>query len=132
MKYLLDTHVLLWSLLATSKLSNTVKQVLTDPETVKYVSVISFWEISLKFALGKIDLQGVLPEQFPEVVKKTGFEILPLQPNTAASFYKLKKFKNKDPFDRMLAWQTIQENCVLVTRDEDFYCYKDEGLNIIW
>ena len=132
MRYLLDTHVLLWSLLATRKLSNKVKRVLTDPETVKYVSVISFWEISLKFALGKIDLQGVLPEQFPEVVKKTGFEILSLNPKTAASFYKLRKLKNKDPFDRMLAWQAIREDCVLITRDNDFSGYKDEGLSIVW
>lgn len=132
MKYLLDTHVLLWSLLATRELSNKVKQVFTDPETIKYVSVISFWEISLKFALGKIALRGVLPEQFPEVVEKTGFEILSLNPKTAASFYKLRKFKNKDPFDRMLAWQAIREDCVLVTRDKDFSDYKDEGLGIVW
>lgn len=132
MNYLLDTHVLLWSLLATKKLSNKVKKVLTDPETIKYISVISFWEISLKFALGKISLQGVLPEQLPEVVKKTGFEILSLNPKTAASFYKLRKLKNKDPFDRMLAWQAIKEDCVLLTRDKEFSDYKDDGLNIFW
>lgn len=132
MNYLLDTHVLLWSLLTTKKLSNKVKKVLTDPENVKYVSVISFWEISLKFALGKISLQGVFPEQLPEIVKKTGFEILSLSPKTAAAFYKLRKLKNKDPFDRMLAWQAITEGCVLVTRDNDFSVYKYEGLSILW
>lgn len=132
MNYLLDTHVLLWSLLSTKKLSKKSRKILIDPETVKYVSVISFWEISLKFALGKISLQGILPEQLPDVAKETGFEILPLNPRTAASFYKLRKFKNKDPFDRMLAWQAIREDCVLLTRDNEFSCYKDDGLNIVW
>lgn len=132
MNYLLDTHTLLWSLLATKKLSPKAKIILTDPETIKYVSVISFWEISLKFSLGKIELTGILPEELPKVVAKSGFKVLPLAPKTTASFYKLKKVRNKDPFDRMLAWQSIKEDCMLITKDKSLADYEQYGLSIVW
>ena len=132
MKYLLDTHVFLWSLLASKKLSLKVKNILLDPEMTKYVSTITFWEISLKFSLGKITLKGVGPEKLPEAAEKAGFDILLLKADTASSFYKLPKIKNKDPFDRMLAWQTISEDCILLTPDRDFANYKIHSLKTVW
>lgn len=132
MTYLIDTHVFLWSVLSANKLSRTVKAILLDPQLTKYVSIVTFWEISLKFALGKITLQGVLPDQLPGIARKTGFDILILNEQVASSFYKLAKIKHKDPFDRMLAWQAISQNCVLLTQDQEFSDYKDLGLNTVW
>lgn len=132
MTYLVDTHVFLWSVLSVKKLSRPVKVILLDPQLTKYVSIVTFWEISLKFALGKITLQGVLPDQFPDIARKTGFDILILNEQIASSFYKLPKIKHKDPFDRMLAWQAISQDCVLLTQDQEFSDYKDHGLNTVW
>lgn len=132
MKHLVDTHVFLWTVLSPKRIPKRVKIILLDTELTKYVSIITFWEISLKFSLGKIDLRGVLPDKFPAIARNTGFEILSLDPDTASSFYKLPKIRNKDPFDRMLAWQAIREDCFLLTRDKEFFSYKDEGLNIVW
>lgn len=132
MTYLVDTHVFLWSVLSAKKLSRPVKVILLDPQLTKYVSIVTFWEISLKFALGKITLQGVLPDEFPEIARKTGFDILILNEQIASSFYKLPKIKHKDPFDRMLAWQAISQDCVLLTQDQEFSDYKDHGLNTVW
>lgn len=101
-----------------------------DPEQKKIVSTITFWEISLKYQLGKLDLTGILPEGLPAIAKKTGFEILQLDAEEASTFYKLPRLKNKDPFDRMLAWQSICRNYCLITEDKDFANYQNCGLKI--
>ena len=113
-------------------LSKRVKDVLSESETAKFVSVISFWEIAIKFSLGKLDLKGLLPDLLPRVAKDARFEILDLNVETAVSFYKLPKFGNKDPFDRMLAWQAISKNYHLLTDDQDFTDYENQGLKIVW
>ncbi len=132
MNYLVDTHVFLWVILSPKKISKRVRKILLDPGMTKYVSAITFWEISLKFSLGKIDLTGILPDRLPAIAKETGFEFLNLDCETAASVYKLPKIKNKDPFDRMLAWQAINFDYQLLTKDQDFAGYKDRGLSIVW
>ncbi len=131
MNYLVDTHIFLWAIFSPKKLSRKVRGILVDQELTKYVSIISFWEIALKFSLGKIDLTGVLPDSLPTIAKDTGFEILNLETDTASSFYKLPRIKNKDPFDRMLAWQAICNNYILLTQDKGFFEYKDQDLEII-
>lgn len=130
MSYLVDTHIFLWSLLSVRKISKKIKDILLDPESIKHVSAVTFWEISLKYQIGKLDLFGVLPEELPSLAKEAGFEILSLECETASSF-KLPKLKKKDPFDRMLAWQAICYDYQLLTKDQDFSGYKDYGLKIV-
>lgn len=109
-----------------------MKKILIDSETVKYVSTITFWEIALKYQLGKIDLMGVYPDDLLSVAKSSGFEFLNLGFAEASTFYKLPILKTKDPFDRMLAWQAINKNCILVTKDSDFAVYKKHCLKVVW
>ena len=132
MNYLVDTHVFLWAELSPKKISKKVKDILLNEESTKYVSTMTFWEISLKFSLGKIDIKGILPDKLPAIAKDTGFEILNLDAQTASTFYQLPKIKNKDPFDRILAWQAIREDCFLLTHDKELADYKDYGLRVIW
>ena len=132
MSYLVDTHILLWSIFSPQMISQKVKKVLSEAESIKFVSVITFWEIAIKFSLGKLDLKGVLPDALPAIAKDTRFEILDLNIETAASFYKLQKLGNKDPFDRMLAWQAISKDFYLLTRDKSFSVYSNLGLKIVW
>lgn len=132
MNYLVDTHTFLWAALSPEKLSKKSKNILLDAQLKKYLSIITLWEISLKFSAGKLDLRGGLPDNMPTLAKKVGFEILNLDTDTASSFYKLPKLRNKDPFDRMLAWQAISGDCQLLTKDQGFADYKDQGLKIVW
>ncbi len=132
MNLLLDTHILLWALFEPEKLPKKLKTSVLNPESTIFISIISFWEISLKFALGKIDLKGTLPDALPEIARNDGFEILDLDIDTVSSFYKLPKLRNKDPFDRMLAWQAICKNHTLLTKDPDFTGYRNFGLKIVW
>ena len=132
MSYLVDTHIFLWSVISPKKISQKIRKILNDPEPTKYVSILSFWEISLKFSLDKIDLVGILPEQLPDIAKKANFEIIDLDVKIASSYHKLPKTNNKDPFDRMLAWQAINCDFYLLTKDRDFADYKDSALKIVW
>ncbi|MBI2334972.1 type II toxin-antitoxin system VapC family toxin [Candidatus Daviesbacteria bacterium] len=132
MKLLVDTHVFLWIIFSPKKISSRAKDLLFDPEIAKYISAITFWEVSLKYQLGKLKLTGVLPDELPVVAQKAGFEILNLDADTASTFYQLPKFKDQDPFDRMLAWQAIRQDYHLLTKDLSFADYRNYGLKTIW
>lgn len=131
MNYLVDTHIFLWSVISPKKIPKNLIKILNDPESAKLVSVISFWEIALKFSLKKIDLIGIFPDELPRIAEEAKFEIVNLDIKTASAYYKLPRIKNKDPFDRMLAWQAINKDLSLVTKDADFLSYKDYGLKVM-
>jgi PIN domain nuclease of toxin-antitoxin system len=132
MKLLLDTHSLLWSLFAPEKLSKRARNAILNPENDVLASVVTFWEISLKYALGKIEIKGLNPEDLPDAAKEAYVEILPLEPEEAAGFHKLPRFSHKDPFDRLIIWQAIQKGLFLVSADRHFIEYQEYGLKLLW
>ncbi len=132
MKYILDTHSLLWSLLLPEKLTKRARSAILDSENAVVVSVVTFWEISLKFALGKLELTGLAPDDLPAAAQETGLDIIPLDVSEAASFHRLPKLAHKDPFDRLIAWQAIQRKLVLISADREFHNYRKHGLRVLW
>lgn len=133
MNYLIDTHILLWSLFEPSKIKSSIQEILKDRNNTIYVSKISFWEISLKYSLGKIEIEGLYPEEIEKGTLKLGYEIKDIETNEVLSYYKLAKIKDhKDPFDRMLIWQSIKNKYILISRDSSFENYKDIGLKSIY
>lgn len=132
MNYLLDTHTFLWAAFAPSKLSATSKKEIRSAENRICLSTISFWEISLKFALGKIELGNCKPDDMPDIATQMQVEIIQPTPQETASFYQLPKVKHKDPFDRMIIWQAIQQPLVLISKDADFPEYQEFGLKVLW
>ncbi len=132
MNCLLDTHTLLWSLFEPNRLGKTALELLQDPKNTVYVSVISVWEISLKYSIGKLDLQGVTPDAFPDLIRQTGFELLPLAAQDAATFHNLARLEHKDPFDRLLIWQAISHKLTFVSQDKACAAYRKQGLKVVW
>jgi PIN domain nuclease of toxin-antitoxin system len=132
MKFLLDTHTLIWTLLDSTKLSLNVKESFKDVNNQFYSSTISYWEISLKYSLGKFDLGGITPDSLPELAIHSGIKIFDLSANDVASYYKLPLSKHRDLFDRMLIWQSIQNNLTLISKDKDFDNYTSLGLKRTW
>ena len=132
MNYLLDTHVLLWTLFESRKLSNIVKQIILNPDCNIFVSIFSFWEISLKYGLGKISLNNIKPDDLPDITQKSGIELLYANPLELSSSYKLPKTYHKDPFDRIIIWQCIQNDFILLSKDIQIQQYKDFGLKVTW
>ena len=132
MKYLIDTHIFLWLLYQPQKLDTQKINILQNSENDVYISSLSFWEISLKFALGKLDISGVKPDELPDLAKRMGIEILEITTNEMASSYKLEKVKNhKDPFDRAMIWQSISNNLTMVNHDNKFSEYEKLGLKLL-
>jgi len=132
MNLLLDTHTFLWTLFEPSKISRKALTIIEACENNVFVSVISFWEISLKYGLGKLELIGVKPENLPNLAMQMQMDILPIDPAEAASFYKMPKFRHKDPFDRLIAWQAIHRGLTLVSKDRAFEQYRNLGLMTLW
>ena len=127
----MDTHIFLWSLFSPEKISRHAARAIKESGNRVFVSTISFWEISLKYSLNKLELEGITPDELPEFASKMNFEFLSLSSEDAASFYHLPKISHKDPFDRMLIWQAIREKMVLISKDSKFAAYEDYGLKIL-
>ncbi len=132
MSYLLDSHVMLWAIFDKKKLSAKVRKILENPDEEIFVSAVTFWEISLKYALGKLELDGVEPSGLSALTEEIGFAFLPLQPDVAAGYHKLNATWHRDPFDRMLIWQALHNNFTLLSKDDNVSRYTSEGLKVVW
>ena len=97
-----------------------------------WVSSITFWEISLKYSLGKITLENCKPEDLPSVAGQMNIEIIYPTPQESATFYQLPRMVHTDPFDRMIIWQAIQQQAVLISKDVVSPEYRRFGLQVLW
>ena len=132
MEYLLDTHSFLWAIFEPKKLSKTARTLIVQPQNRVAVSSISFWEISLKSALGKLELVNCLPDELPEIASRMGLELIHLDADVAASSYRLPRQLHKDPFDRMMIWLAIKQQFILISKDQSFSIYSEYGLQTAW
>lgn len=87
--------------------------------------------MSLKYALGKIDLENCKPDDMPEIATKMHIQIIQPTDRETATFYRLPRATHKDPFDRMIIWQAIQQNIVLISKDAHFPEYEKFGLVVL-
>ncbi|SFP50887.1 type II toxin-antitoxin system VapC family toxin [Hydrogenimonas thermophila] len=128
-KYLIDTHIFLWLVFDPEKVNTKKLEILKDPQNKIFIASISFWEISLKYNLGKLSLSGLTPDELPKVAQKMGIDTLEIEKEVMASFYKLPKVQtHKDPFDRIIIWQCINDNITLISQDRKFSEYESFGL----
>jgi PIN domain nuclease of toxin-antitoxin system len=133
MKLLLDTHTLLWSIGKSNELSQRVINELENSINEVLISAISLWEIALKYSVGKLSIESFDIREIPKYSKEMGFELIPLDPIEALNSLQLPlKESHKDPFDRMLIYQCIQNRYTLVSKDSRLKLYKDDGLKYIW
>jgi PIN domain nuclease of toxin-antitoxin system len=131
MTYLLDTHYVLWAVADADRISRKIKYILTNPDFRVIVSTVSFWEISLKNALGKLEISGFTPEELPGACTRIGFEIKHLSHQDTSTYHRLKAAYHKDPFDRMLIWQAIRNDYIFITEDKQVKQYVPEGLKLL-
>jgi len=129
MKILVDTHYLLWITNNPEKLTDKEKELLTSPKNEICCSSISLWEISLKYALGKLTIGKATPEDIYNYLSKQPITIIEPDKREYATFNNLSlKENHRDPFDRMLIWQAINNQLVMMSRDRKFEQYREEGL----
>lgn len=113
MNLLLDTHAFLWWLADDPALGTEARRSIGDPAAIVHVSAASLWEISIKQALGKLDVES---PDLAEEVSANGFVELPVTGRHALAAGALPRHHD-DAFDRMLVAQASLEGLTLVTRD---------------
>ena len=123
--YLLDTSIVLWSVVEEHKLNSRVRGLLSSAESVLYLSVASVWEVAIKYYLGGLPLHEE-PEIFiPEVIQAMGMQSLDINYTHAIEAGRLPAH-HRDPFDRMLVAQARTEGMILLTADRIFRKYDVE------
>jgi PIN domain nuclease of toxin-antitoxin system len=133
MRHLIDTHVLLWAIKGVDKFSERAKEILENTDNEIIVSSVNFWEISIKYGRGKLDISPKTPDDLPIACNLLGFDFENLSVETTANFYKLPEKKNhRDPFDRVLIWQAISLDIPIISKDEKFEQYTSDGLEVVW
>ena len=123
MRYLLDTHAVIWMRENDPRFSRIKwEPVLYSPGNEVCVSIVSLWEIAIKRALGKLRFEGTLEDFAGTLETRQGFKLLQLEVPHLSHLEKLERH-HRDPFDRLLIAQAIETGAVAVTNDRDWRAY---------
>jgi PIN domain nuclease of toxin-antitoxin system len=130
-RLLLDTHVALWAVRDDPRLGQRARGLIADLDNPVYVSVVTLWEIAIKFALrkGRANDMPVSAEDASAIFERAGYEILPVLPQHALGVADLPPART-DPFDRMLIAQARSEPLRLLTSDAAVAAY-GEGIELV-
>ncbi len=131
MKYLLDTHIILWALVNDARLSRKAKEIILDSGNSIYYSTISPWEVEIKHLKDpNFRLSG---EQLIFLCDQNGLLNLSVQNEHIRELKNLNQpqVQHKDPFDKILLAQARQEGMILITHDSKFRQYSDHHLMIV-
>ena len=128
MKLLLDTHTALWLFNEYEKLSHTAQDLLMDESNALYISIVSAWEVAIKYSLGKLT-------EFPEGVKlffeeiyDCPIEIVGVMPQYIEAVEKLP-YIHRDPFDRLIISTALCEDMTIISADDNIQKY---DVKCIW
>jgi len=122
LRLLLDTHILLWTALSPARIARACRTEIENPDNEVFVSLVSAWEIAIKQSLGKLDLAKPAERWVPEVVGRSGFAWAPFGPSDALRVRALP-WHHRDPFDRLLIANAIEQGLTLATHDEAIAAY---------
>ncbi len=128
MKILFDTHAFLWFVMNSPRLSPRAKALIEDPENDLGLSVASAWEIAIKLSLGKLRLDEKFETLITHELESNALTWLPIEMAQLAKVAELP-FHHRDPFDRLLAAQSLTENMPILSRDAAFDAY---GVERLW
>ena len=121
MKYLLDTHAVIWYFENSAKLSPTAEKLIDTDANIKYIHAVSLWEISIKMNLGKLNLKIPLNELL-NIIKNRDFNILQIE-NEYLNGLAALAYIHKDPCDRLIIATALAEDLTIITVDENIQKY---------
>lgn len=128
MNLLLDTHAFLWWVEDSRRLSRRARSAIGSGRNQCHVSLATAWEMAIKVSLGSLRVDGTLDRFLPEQMAANGFQPLPIDLKHAARVATLP-FHHRDPFDRLLVAQALEEDLAVVTADPVFAQY---GARRVW
>lgn len=133
MDYLIDTHVFIWFMMDPDKISKKVLKTIMNESNRICISPISLWEMAIKYQSKKLNLGKINILHLPHIAEQYDFELLTPEPYDYVSIAQVPyKENHHDPFDRMLIQQAIRNNLVLLSKDEKFQQYEENGLQLMW
>ncbi|MDR1730544.1 MAG: type II toxin-antitoxin system VapC family toxin [Synergistaceae bacterium] len=129
MKYLLDTHTVLWFFEDSKQLSEKAAGVIedSDPDNGIVISVASLWEFTIKRSLGKLHFDGGVTNLYA-MIETNGWTVLPIAQSHLESLSDLPPI-HRDPFDRLLVATAKSERMSIVTTDRNIPRY---GVPCVW
>ncbi|MFZ0815944.1 MAG: type II toxin-antitoxin system VapC family toxin [Candidatus Sulfotelmatobacter sp.] len=126
MKVLLDTHTFLWALGDPDRLSTRAREAIASSE--RFWSVASIWEALLKVQSGKLPMPLPAGSYLTSKMSANGMSLLPIRVEHVLRVEELP-MHHRDPFDRMLIAQCMEENWPIITSDPVFKKYQ---IRVIW
>ncbi len=132
MKYLIDTHILIWLAVSPEVIPKTILEIIENPSNEICISTVSLWEIAIKLSIKKLDLQGLEISDLVNICKAQDISIVQL-PISAVKKYRTlpMKEKHRDPFDRALISLCIADGYVFLSHDSKVGQYEKDGLVFI-
>jgi PIN domain nuclease of toxin-antitoxin system len=125
---LLDTCTFLWLALDSPELSGRAREIFADPANKILLSTVSVWEITLKYAMGRLPLPAKPELYVPSRRKLLGVHSLALEEEAVLQLPRLSDL-HRDPFDRMLICQAIAHGMPIITPDAQISRYP---IRVIW
>lgn len=116
MNVLVDTHAILWWLTNDNKLSRSARRILENPANRRVVSIASLWEIAIKMGTAKLRVEDLTLPDLADALREQEFTLLPIRLEDLLRLVKLPPI-HRDPFDRILVAQALQERLALLTAD---------------
>jgi len=121
MRYLLDTHALIWYFEDSSSIPEKIVAIIDSDVNNKFVCSASLWEIAIKMNIGKLKLSLSFDELLDEIAS-SDLIILQVENEYLKKISELP-FLHKDPFDRLIVATALAENMVVITVDENIHKY---------
>jgi len=121
MRILLDTHAFLWGLVGDRRMSQHARDIFVGPSNLS-MSIASIWEILIKVQVGTLNLPQPAGPYVIRKLAENKIEILPIHLDHLLAFEGLR-MHHRDPFDRILIAQSIEEDMPIVTADPVFSRY---------
>ena len=127
MKILLDTHVFIWLIDEDNRLDSLWREEINNPQNQIFLSVASVWECVIKHQIGKLNFPQSPDIYFPQKRKEYLIKSLPINEESLSHLRQLPLL-HKDPFDRLLISQSLQDDLTIMTEDNAILAYPN--LNI--
>ena len=128
MRFLLDTHVVIWWVHQDRLLSVPAHEAIADPQNELNVSAATIWEIAIKTGIGKLKLSRPYRDWMNQAISDLRAKILPISVDYSHAQTSLPPHHG-DPFDRLLVAQSIVEQVSIISSDVAFDSY---GVNRLW
>jgi PIN domain nuclease of toxin-antitoxin system len=124
-RLLLDTHTFIWFIEGNLRLSAVARAVIEQPDAQRFVSIATAWELAIKMSLGRLELSGRFDEIIPSQIDNNAMTMLPISVDHLTRLTTLP-LHHRDPFDRMLIAQALEDRLVMVGADVAFDAYAVE------